>query len=169
MIAGAADFGKTKEAGTWLEVRENKWIMLRISRGHDISGYFIFIPRQQKSLKRWCLISPKNTLLSEEAIKNKKKKREEKKNHSDSVLIQEAHLLEMLFVLLGAFCTLSFDQPVHLLLSAAPQTDEGCRNVSTYSSFRYKSLCVKCFVCSSYSGNTNGKEIRQQELVCNIF
>lgn len=24
MIAGAADFGKTKEAGTWLEVSENK-------------------------------------------------------------------------------------------------------------------------------------------------
>lgn len=79
MIAGAADFGKTKEAGTWLEVSENKWIMLRISRGHDISGYFIFIPRQQKSLKRWCLISPKNTLLSEEAIKNKKKRKEKKK------------------------------------------------------------------------------------------
>lgn len=100
------------------------------------------------------LVSPKNTLLSEEAIKKEKKKKKRKKNHSDSVLIQEAHLLEMLFVLLGAFCTLSFDQLVHLLLSAAPQTDEGCRNVSTCSSFRYKSLRVRCFVCSSYSGHT---------------
>lgn len=58
-----------------------------------------------------------------------------KKNHSESALIQEAHLLGMLFVLLGAFCTLSFDQLVHLPLSAGNQTGKGCRNVSARSSF----------------------------------
>lgn len=83
------------------------------------------------------LISPKNTLLREEAsqLKKKEEKKKKKKNHSESALIQEAHLLEMLFVLLGAFCTLSFDQLVHLLLSAGNETGEGCRNVPMCSSF----------------------------------
>lgn len=76
----------------------------------------------------------------------------------------------MLFVLLGAFCTLSFDQLVHLPLSAGNETGKGCRNVSARSSFGVTSNYVRgalsvAFILGKRARARGGK----LEVLCNNF
>lgn len=104
--------------------------------------------------------------------KKKKGSGEGKKNHSESALIQEAHLLGMLFVLLGAFCTLSFDQLIHLPLSAGNETGKGCRNVSARSSFGvtgnyvHGALSVAFILGKRARARARGAKL---EVLCNNF